>query len=130
MSTRRAPRRRARRGFTLIELVVAIMIMTVGVLGLASTATVVARQLGGAAQQTIAANVAARRLELLRSRHCTALASGSAVTRGMTEHWGVASAVPIPGGVSVAHVVDTVTYTAADGHVRPPLVFESYVQCD
>lgn len=62
-----------RGGFSLIELVVAIVILTVGVLGLASTAAVVMRQINGGAQQARAANVAQERFEALRSMECIAL---------------------------------------------------------
>src|SRR5581483_2368719 len=72
-------RRRARRAFTIVELVVAIVILSVGVLGLVSTATVVSRLIGGAAQLTVAANVAASRFERLRSMQCASIHSDSAI---------------------------------------------------
>jgi len=108
MTTRVLPRRRAahrllapprgvrragsnsRTGFTIVELVVAIVILTVGLLGLASTAAVVTRQMGGGAQQTLAASLPQSRFELLASTTCAALAaspSGSAETRGIAERW-------------------------------------------
>lgn len=120
----RRRRARSRRGFTLVELMVAIIIMTVGVLGLASTSAVVARMVGGGGQQTIAANVASSRFERLHSVQCSAITSGSATTRGMTEHW---HASFVAG--KLYSVIDTVTYTAADGRARKPLVFQSYLRC-
>ena len=45
----------ARRGFTLIEMIIAIIVMSIGIMGLAGTATYVATQMGGGAAQTVAA---------------------------------------------------------------------------
>jgi prepilin-type N-terminal cleavage/methylation domain-containing protein len=120
---RQRHRRVGRRGFTLIELIVAIVIMVVGVLGLASTAAMVSRLVGGAAQQTVAANVAASRFERLRSVACANIVSGTADTLRMHESWHAAS-----GGPSLWMVTDTVTYNAAGGR-SPQLVFQSYIRC-
>lgn len=115
----------ARDGFTIIELVVAIMIMVVGVLGLAGTAAMVSRMVGGAGQQTVAANVAASRFEKLRSVPCTQIVGGTATTRHMSEKW---SAQANPSSTLLWVVTDTVTYNA--GHGRTPrLAFKSYIRC-
>lgn len=115
-STRRRPRlsssrRRATpRGFTIVELIVAIMIMTVGVLGLASSAALVSRMMGGGAQQSQAANVALSRFERLRNVawRCSNLTSGSATTRGMQETWTVAPS----GSARAVRVTVTVRFKA------------------
>jgi len=85
----RRARLRARRGFTLIELVVAIIIMTVGVLALATGSAGVAKQMRAGNQAALAAIVAQARLENIRSLGCTSLANGNATTRGMTEKWAI-----------------------------------------
>ena len=85
--TRRARRRTPRRGFTLVELIAAIIILVVGVLGLASTAAVVMRQINGSSMQTRAALIAQSRLERLRSGNCALLNSGTATSGGITETW-------------------------------------------
>jgi type IV pilus assembly protein PilV len=126
--TARTHRRRARAGFTLVELMVAIMVMAVGVLGLAGTAVAVARMAGGAAQQTIAANVAASRFERLRASPCAAVKSGTATARGVQEKW-VASFVGTAVGVSTYDVVDTVWFTARNGRTPTRQVYRSYVRC-
>jgi len=46
-------RRRSQSGFTVVEVLVAIVIMALGVLGLAGTASSVSRLIGGGAQQTL-----------------------------------------------------------------------------
>lgn len=113
-----------RDGFTLIELVVAIMILVVGVLGLAGTAGAVSRMVGGAAQQTIAANVAASRFERLRSLPCSQVVANTATTRSIAEKWTVTTD-PTSSNLMVT---DSLTYNAAGGRTRL-LVFESYIRC-
>lgn len=117
-------RRRNRSGFTVVEVLVAIVIMAIGVLGLAGTAASVSRLIGGGAQQTIAANIALSRFEQLRSTACASMAAGTATTRGMTEHWTVSAS-----GTSLYTATYTVKYKAAGGRRPSPLIFTSYVKC-
>jgi len=88
VSPRRA-RLQARGGFTIVELVVAIIIITVGVLALATGSAGVAKQMRSGNQSALAAVVAQSRLETIRSLGCSNLSSGTATTRGMTEKWSV-----------------------------------------
>lgn len=121
---RGAPRRRPRKGFTIIEIIIAIVIMVVGVLGLASTAAVVARLIGGGAQLTLAANVAQSRFEILRSTRCADIANGSADSgRGVTEQWRVTQVKPDLFEVDVA-----VQYTTTSGP-KTPQAYRSHVSC-
>lgn len=86
------PRRRHdARGFTLVEMLVAIVVLTVGVLGLAGTSALITRQIGGGAVQSRAATIAASRFELLHASDCRNLASGTATARGITESWTVSN---------------------------------------
>lgn len=118
-------RRTGRQGFTLIELIVAIVIMVVGVLGLASTAAMVSRMVGGAGQQTVAANVATSRFEQLHSVPCAQIVDGTDETRHTRESWHVELD---PGSSSLYVVTDTVTYDAAGGRAAQ-MVFQSYIRC-
>jgi prepilin-type N-terminal cleavage/methylation domain-containing protein len=93
----RAPRS-ARRGMTLAELMVAIVVMSVGVLGLAASSAVVTRMIGGGASQTLAATSAQAHIEQLRSRPCAAMAGGVDTVRGIVTSW---TTQPIIRGVSV-----------------------------
>ena len=106
-----------RKGFTLVELVVAILVLTVGILGLASTAAVVTRQMGSAAQQTIAAQTAQSRFEKLRSHYtCAGLSSGNATAaKNVREWWTVTN------GTGVVTIRDSVVY-----RVRGQLKFQVY----
>lgn len=101
MSRKTIRSRRARGGFTLVELVVAIVILTIGVLGLASTAAVVMRQINGGAQQARAANVAQERFEALRVVDCATLSLPSTFTESS------------PGFTEVVHLAELPTGNAA-----------------
>lgn len=119
----RGGHRAGRSGFTLIELIVAIVIMVVGVLGLASTAAMVSRMIGGAGQQTVAANVASSRFERLRSVGCSKIVNGDSIVRHMNESW---TATKVNSSLWV--VTDTITYNAAAGRT-PQLIYQSYIRC-
>ena len=80
------------RGFTIVEVLVAVMILTVGLLGLVTTAALVTRMIGQGQRQTEAAALAADRFEQLRSVPCAALADGSSTQGGFTVAWRVAGA--------------------------------------
>ncbi len=111
-----------RGGFTLVELIVAIMILVVGVLGLASTAAVVSRMIGSGGYQTVAANVAQTRFEKLRSARCGALASGTATTRKVTEAWRVQQV-----SARLYFAVDSISFT--DMRSTRHQGYRSFVQC-
>ena len=106
---RRALGKKQRAGFTLVELLVAMMVFAVGMLGLAATAATVTKLMGGAKRQTIASTVAQSRMELLRASPCGALVAGTETSRGVTNKWTVE---PITRGVNVT---DTVTFRSARG---------------
>lgn len=109
-------------GFTIIEMVVALLIMVVGVLGLAGTASVVSSMVGEGAQQSLVATVVHNRFEVIRSLQCGAVAGGSATTRGIAESWSLT-----PAGSSMLDLVDSVTYARRRG--RKSSSFRSYVTC-
>ena len=60
------------RGFTIIEIIIAIIVLTVGLLGLVSTAALVTRMIARGQRSANAAAFAARRLERLRPAACIA----------------------------------------------------------
>src|SRR4051794_32627122 len=84
---KRFARLRARRGVTLIEMIIAIIVMSIGIMGLAGTATYVATQMGGGGAQTVAAAMASRVSDSLAARRCAALVDGSQTRRGVTMSW-------------------------------------------
>ena len=101
----RRPRRPARPGFSMPELMIAVVILSFGVLGLASTAAVMTRQVSGGATQATAAQVAESRFETMRGQPCASLTAGSAHTRGIDEQWTVT-----PGANNTVRVSVNVSY--------------------
>lgn len=84
---------RPRDGITLVEILVAVVMLTVAVGGLLSSSAAVANQMGGGVRQTVAASVAQARLDSLTSLSCAQLGGGAATgkssTRGVQESWTV-----------------------------------------
>jgi prepilin-type N-terminal cleavage/methylation domain-containing protein len=61
---------RNQRGFTLIEVIIAIIVLTIGVMGLATTAALVTRMIARGQRSAMAATFAAQRMEQLRPAAC------------------------------------------------------------
>ena len=80
---------RKRRGMTLIEVMIAMIVMAIGIMGLAGTASYVAQQMGGGNMQTIAAGMTTKVADSLAARRCSALVAGSQTNRGVTVSWTV-----------------------------------------
>ena len=80
----------ARSGFTLAELIVALMLLTVGLLALASTSAFLTYEHAASGRSEHAATVAGSRLELLRAGRC-ATAQGTEIVDGLTTAWSVAA---------------------------------------
>ncbi len=78
---------RSRRGFTLIEIVIAAFIFAVGVLALEATAVAALRQMRRSADLTLAASVARARLEKLAASSCTELRNGADTTNSIISTW-------------------------------------------
>lgn len=82
--------RQSQRGFTIVELLVAVVIFCVGLLALTSTSAVILTAMTTTKSRTIAAGVAQSRFDVLRATACASRASGSATTRGIAETWTLA----------------------------------------
>lgn len=120
---RRALRRvrRSRGGYTIIEVLVAIMIFTIGLLAMAGTASLIMMTMAGSQTRSIAASVAESRFDRLRAQTCTAHASGTAVTRRLREDWTVS---PLARADDV-----TVVVTMVSNHRVRTQRFKSYIPC-
>ncbi len=73
----RQPRRAHRRGFTLVEMMVAILLIGVGLMGLAALSSTVTRANVQSASLTTASSLAQERMERFRTDAYTGIASGS-----------------------------------------------------
>jgi prepilin-type N-terminal cleavage/methylation domain-containing protein len=120
-------------GFTMVELMIAIVVLAIGVTALAGTSGFVTRTIGRSRLATIATEVGTRRLELLKlaaapngaAAACTsaALANGGPVTaQGVTESWTVVAA----GTLRTATV--TVTYPRGAGGISTQ-TFQTVIGC-
>ena len=84
----RRRRLRARRGFTIVEMLIALMLLTVGVLAVASSSAVMMQQMTVGKQQSIVASLAGDRIERFRAFDaCASLTNGTGTAYGMSETW-------------------------------------------
>jgi prepilin-type N-terminal cleavage/methylation domain-containing protein len=110
-------------GFTIVELMVAVLILGLGITALVGSSALATRQIGRGRIVTIANEVATRRLEMLRlaarpiggGAVCTQAgfaSSPSPVTsRGVTESWTITGVAPAKERTAVV----TVTYPRQGG---------------
>ena len=87
-----------RPAFSLPEVLVAVIVFAIGILGLASSGTFIAIQAGEARAITEGAILAGRVLDSLRSRPCTTVGSGQLSYRSATVRW---TATPTARSVAV-----------------------------
>lgn len=112
---------RARHGFTLVELLVSVTLVTVGALALAGTSAAVMRNLAAGAQQTVAATLAQSRFETLRGAPCDKIESNETSWRGISERWKV---VRQTRSVSVV-----VTLSYSDGRSPRMVEYKTVIPC-
>jgi type IV pilus modification protein PilV len=103
-------------GFTIVEVVIAICILSIGILGLAGTAASVTRMVGRSQQYAKASTLASERLEIIRAQvaptpanagaACNSLASGSSTSGVYSVAW---TSTAVTNGWSVRIVVTTPT---------------------
>ena len=110
--------KRSSAGFSLVEVLVAIVVLGVGIVALVGSSAMVTRMIGRGKVETRAAQVASGRLETLRmaaystSPRCTAVGfanGGPVTTSNVTESW----VVPTVGKVRSVQV--NVTYRTVQG---------------
>jgi prepilin-type N-terminal cleavage/methylation domain-containing protein len=91
--------RNAERGISLIEILVALTILSIGLLALAGTSANVTRMIGQGRWNTAVMGFAEGRVDMLRaaardSASCGSIISGSAsLPGGLTEHWNVSAGI-------------------------------------
>jgi prepilin-type N-terminal cleavage/methylation domain-containing protein len=117
-----------RSGFTLIEVLVAVTILSVGVMAMAGSAAAVTRMIGRGKLDTRASQLATtqmdslRRVALFTTPRCTALASGGPAT---SRHVTLAWTVTVSG--TGRNVSVRATYATARGSHTDTLT--TYIEC-
>lgn len=82
------PRQHSEAGFTVVEVIIAMMVLTVGLLGLVTTSALVTRMMGRGQRSEAAAVFAMQRMEQLRPAACIAaqrVAGSEPLYRGSTQ---------------------------------------------
>jgi len=123
---RMKPRRAtsARKGVTIIEVIVAMMILTFGLLGMAGFSMTLTKQFKASTKQETAALMVQSRIDSVASIRCQALApsgtqTGTLTSLGVTERWSIAD------GNDIKILTDSVTFTP---RIRA-LVYRSIIPC-
>ena len=126
----RSPRTPRSHGLTLVEVLVALVVLGIGILALSGSSSMITRMIGRGKAETHAAMLASRRVEILRQAahsttpRCTAAefaGGGPVIEEGLTQSWTVT-----PTG-AVRRVRVTVTYLTVRG-IRSA-VLETAVAC-
>ena len=101
-----------RQGFSIVEVIVAMMIVTIGLLGIAGSTTIALRTTVDANRRRDAAAQAQSRLAMLSAAGCARASGGSATdpARRVTEQWSVRAI----GAFQVA--TDSITWIGASGN--------------
>ena len=118
--THDSPARGERRGVTLVELIVAVIILSIGLLAIVGSSGAIARGLGESRLDNLAAYAAESRLEKLAGTACTALTLNTwttETTRGVTETYGVTDV-----GNNIRQIVDSVSWNTRKGTRRQAFV--------
>lgn len=97
-----------RRGFTLVELLVAILLIDVGVLAMVSGTAMIAGRQVEMRTRIVAAQAAANRIQQLIAGPCIATDSSAIGERGIMEHW---SLVPLSN--AMRDVTDSVSFAVS-----------------
>ena len=112
---------RQRRGSTLIELLVALLLLDLAILSLATFSAVAARRVGDAGRLSRSSLAATNRLERLASRPCATITAGSLeLEPRVAERWTLRR---VPGA---AEVTDSIDLAAGQGG---PVVVRSRIPC-
>ena len=114
----------ARKGLTIIEVIVAMIVLTFGLLGMAGFSITMTKQYKSSGKQETAALMVQSRIDSISSIRCQLLApsgpqTGTAVRLGVTEKWTIAD------GNDIKTLTDTVTFSP---RVKP-LVYRSIIPC-
>ncbi len=111
---------RSERGFTIVEVLIAIIVLTVGLLGLMGTSALVTRMIARGQRSAVASIYAADRFEQLRATGCITRSNGTETFyRGSTtvgrNDWTWAA---VGGTTDMYRLTVQTTYTTTQGRQR------------
>jgi type IV pilus assembly protein PilV len=123
-------------GFTIVEIIIAVMVLTVGILGLVTTAALVTRMIGRGQRSAVAGTFAAQRMERLRINACTVglrVNGAENLVRGSTviasNVWRYTAVANVTAGAPTSWRIDlTTTYKTIKNRSRTERS-ETYVVC-
>src|SRR5688500_15426890 len=118
------PAVRARKGVTVVEVIVAMMVLTFGLLGMAGFSMTLSKQFKSSGKQETAALMVQSRIDSIASIRCQLLAAsgtqtGTVTRLGVTERWSITD------GDDIKTLLDSVTFTPR----TQPLVYRSIIPC-
>lgn len=111
------------RGFSLIEVIAAMIILSVGIIGMAGSTTAIQNLTSQGVLTNNAAAVAGSRFDVLRATPCGSLGSGGSATtqKKFNEKWSITTSG------NLRSVVDSVSYTFR-ARVRT-VAFSTVISC-
>jgi prepilin-type N-terminal cleavage/methylation domain-containing protein len=108
-----------RAGFTMVEVIVAIVVFGIGVLALASSSSVVVRMMTRGQSSEIGTNFGGTRIERLRLTGCTSQAAGAdTLFRGANTWVAINNWTFTDGGGSTWRIAVSTRYKTAKGQER------------
>jgi len=120
---------RSRSGFTLVEVLIAVTVLSVGIIALAGNAAMATRMIGRGKSDTQAAQLATLKVDSLRARayatdpRCTALVNGTSTASAVTLSW----TVTVPASGIGRNVSVSASYQTPRGaHTE---VLTTYIEC-
>lgn len=97
-----------RTGYTLVEVVVALLVFSIGALALAASSAVVARTMRANALRERAGRIAVSRIETIKSA-CASAASGTESIQGIESQWTIAR------GAGTVSILESTRYASTTG---------------
>jgi hypothetical protein len=116
---------RPRRGASLVELIVAMLLLSVGLFSVLGTSGSVSESLGGGMRQTLAASIAQARIDSLTSIGCQSLTTGGATSSGSSTLRGIEESWSVEDGRNVKAIRVSVTVPGR----RDPILYETIIPC-
>jgi Tfp pilus assembly protein PilV len=124
LRAKRRPATSARKGVTIIEVIIAMIVLTFGLLGMAGFSLTVTKQFKASSKQETAALMVQSRIDSVASIRCQQLApsgtqSGTLTVLGVTERWTIAD------GNDTKILTDSVSFSPR----TRPIVYRSIIPC-